>query len=336
MRPKDYGTEAPKPKKPGPWKSPARKRTARLDKPSADLTQLVSVMAERFHWDPKIALDLGIALLRDSNYRAEAADIEKLAYEQTQYSYQESYLPTDVDQVQHALQFDVARIAQFLVLLLEDVNQHDLSRDVDEYFFGPQQQRYPAPYQQHNRDTNVASNQEIIMTQKMSRRRRQRLANRVERARSRETNRNRNRSQERRAERTDSKEERLTRRVASLTRLLRKAERELRSASRTEQRDEQDVRERRSRIAEIRARLDRERRPVRRTAARSQRIRSRLRRRAETRRPARQPRRVRDTRDAPKPKSTRPKARPRKADRREAAPKVIRRVKDGKLYVRVD
>lgn len=159
-----------------------------------------------------------------------------------------------------------------------------------------------------NRGASVAQTRRTTMTQRpISRRRRQRLANRVERARSRENLRDRNITRERRAERHDSKADRLMRRIASLTRLLRTAERELRAAQQDDPRD---------RVAEIRERLEQERRPIRRRVDRSRRTAARLRREPEPRRPAR--------RRAAQPQ------------RREAAPKVIRRKSDGKLYVRVD
>lgn len=185
-----------------------------------------------------------------------------------------------------------------------------------------------------------------IMTRRtrppMSRARRRRLATRVERARSRTTDKRRV------ARRQDTEVERLERRVASLDRLLQKAERELRAEERAERREasperrprprpSQDVRERRARVREIRDRLEREndrrervaaRRPVRRRAAEPVRP---ERRSAAPKRPIRR----RPEEAKPVERKTAPPRREAKAQKREAAPKVIK-TKSGKVLIRID
>jgi len=184
----------------------------------------------------------------------------------------------------------------------------------------------------NNRAKRLHNKGSVSMPRKPSRRRRQRLANRIEQARSNRQNRDRNRQMDRRAERVDSKEERLNKRVASLTKLLRRAERELRKAQQQPQQD--DLQESRQRIAELRKRLEQERRPVRRAAARSRRVRSRLARRSAER-PIRRKRSDERVASGQHRKPARPQRR-QAAVKKEAAPKVIRRKQDGKLYVRVD
>lgn len=186
----------------------------------------------------------------------------------------------------------------------ESYERHVFKKQLPEW-----QKRYPRGAAASNR-TKRSQPRGETMTRRPSRQRRRRLASRVERARSRENQRNQNRSADRRVARTDEKRERLQRRVATFERLLRKAERELRMAERAERRD---LDERRARVSRLRDRVRRERRPYRRAESRWRRL------------------------EDPRDQAPRERRRPtRPASKREAAPKMIRRKADGKLYVRVD
>lgn len=141
------------------------------------------------------------------------------------------------------------------------------------------------------------------MTRKPSRARRRRLANRVERSRTRsEEKRREAKREERQAQKTDNKQDRLKRRVATLRTMLRKAQRDLRNIDQAPKELEREAR-----VREIRERIARARKQRERLAKREERQASR-----------------------------RPAAQPTKPQKREAAPKYIKRKQDGKVYVRMD
>lgn len=311
------------------------KYAERLAPPDPIPHALVAEVAKDLDWSSYAVLDLGFDLLEGVGLIEEADEI--LAQAQLlepDYDY-ESADQDLVSFVTNQLRNDAALLAGFLVDLLDEVNWRSMARRVERYFFGVGE----TP-NKNNRDASVAKNKRgNIMTQRpISRRRRQRLANRVERARSRSFRKDRETVRIRRASRTETKEARLKRRVASLTKLLKQAERELRRAAAD---NDSDLQARRARYAEIRERLAREERPTRRTAARRRRIQERLRRaRAERRitehRARRLPPRPATAKAESKEVNTKKTSTKRTAANTKEAPKKIRRKSDGKLYVRVD
>jgi len=279
LNPQDYGQHVHKKHLPEWEKRYSQAASTRAAATTTD--QLLTDVTHQLDWNPHAALDLALQVLSIAGHGDDAVDALDLEAQHQDPDYRQQPVNPDIqDAVLAVVGADLDAVAQFAVDLLQEVNWSKMARTVREYFFGPDQQRYPDPYQgpvaDNQRDTAVATTQETVMTQNRppSRRRRQRLANRVERARSRETDRDRNDSRSRRAQRTITREERLKLRVASLTGLLRTAERELQRA----EDDQQDLQNRRGRVADIRETLDRQQRPTRRTAARRRRAASRQRR----------------------------------------------------------
>jgi len=124
-------------------------KTAAIMQPPADGAvphSVVSQTAQQLGWDVYASLDLGLSLLEDANYHAEMQEVEAIATAlDPNYVYEGSDQEM-VSSLQNDLHLNGSMIAQFLVDLLEDVNWHSLSEELDEYFFGYREERYPDLY----------------------------------------------------------------------------------------------------------------------------------------------------------------------------------------------
>ena len=372
INPQDFAGRMPKKHLPEreryPKEGSATKRQAALFNPPAEGAvphDLVSSVAMELDYDVYGALDLGLELLEDGNYHQEMADIIEIAEKlDSGYQYQGGSDRALMSKVNDTTGWVGTMIAQFMVDLLEDVNWHSLGEELDDYFFGHREERYPETYpegsdtrrymqerreqrnEKLNRGASAANRPQRgqykgseLMTRKPSRSRRRRFASRVDDARRRD-------SDKRQEADYDDKAARLERRVASLSRLLQKAEQELVAEQRPPRRRPQRPSDRRkARVADIRERIATERRRKERVARIQRRVRAKrriaeLQREADTARqpPSRKPAPRRASRKlAPAAKGKRYIATYRKGDKAAGKPpyKILDQ-KTGKTHVLVD
>ena len=373
LRPQDYEEHVYK-KHQSKWRErypkegSATKRQAALFNPPAEGAvphDLVSSVAMELDYDVYGALDLGLELLEDGNYHQEMADIIEIAEKlDSGYQYQGGSDRALMSKVNDTTGWVGTMIAQFMVDLLEDVNWHSLGEELDDYFFGHREERYPETYpegsdtrrymqerreqrnEKLNRGASAANRPQRgqykgseLMTRKPSRSRRRRFASRVDDARRRD-------SDKRQEADYDDKAARLERRVASLSRLLQKAEQELVAEQRPPRRRPQRPSDRRkARVADIRERIATERRRKERVARIQRRVRAKrriaeLQREADTARqpPSRKPAPRRASRKlAPAAKGKRYIATYHKGDKAAGKPpyKILDQ-ETGKTHVLVD